>query len=44
MALALGYVLAVARNHQIVTGIGIRKAIDLAVRLLGPTRQSPVPG
>lgn len=32
-ALDLGYVLAVARNHQIVTGIGPRRAIDLAVRL-----------
>jgi SRSO17 transposase len=29
----LGYVLAVAKNHQIVTGIGARRAIDLAVRL-----------
>ena len=29
----LGYVLAIAKNHQIRTGIGIRKAIDLAVRL-----------
>jgi SRSO17 transposase len=33
MALGLGYVLAVAKNHQIITGIGTRKAIDLAVRL-----------
>jgi SRSO17 transposase len=33
MALGLGHVLAVARNHQIITGIGTRKAIDLAVRL-----------
>ena len=31
--LGLGYVLAVAKNHQIVTGIGARRAIDLAVRL-----------
>jgi SRSO17 transposase len=29
----LGYVLAVAKNHQVVTGIGARRAIDLAVRL-----------
>ena len=29
----LGYVLAVAKTHQIVTGIGSRRAIDLAVRL-----------
>jgi SRSO17 transposase len=29
----LGYVLAVAKNHQITTGIGSRRAIDLAVRL-----------
>jgi SRSO17 transposase len=33
MALGLGYVLAVAKNHQFITGIGTRKAIDLAVRL-----------
>jgi SRSO17 transposase len=33
IALELGYVLAVAKNHQILTGIGSRKAIDLAVRL-----------
>jgi SRSO17 transposase len=31
----LGYVLAIAKNHQISTGIGFRRAIDLAVRL-GP--------
>lgn len=29
----LGYVLAIAKNHQITTGIGARRAIDLAVRL-----------
>jgi SRSO17 transposase len=29
----LGYVLAVAKNHQIITGIGPRAAIDLAARL-----------
>jgi SRSO17 transposase len=29
----LGYVLAIAKNHQIRTGIGDRKAIELAVRL-----------
>jgi SRSO17 transposase len=29
----LGYVLAVAKSHQITTGIGSRRAIDLAVRL-----------
>jgi hypothetical protein len=29
----LGYVLAIAKNHQIRTGIGTRRAIDLAVRL-----------
>ena len=29
----IGYVLAVAKNHQVVTGIGARRAIDLAVRL-----------
>jgi hypothetical protein len=28
-----GYVLAVAKSHQFLTGIGPRKAIDLAVRL-----------
>lgn len=28
----LGYVLAVAKNHQVTTGIGARRAIDLAVR------------
>jgi SRSO17 transposase len=32
-ALGLGYVLAIAKSHLIVTGIGARKAIDLAVRL-----------
>jgi SRSO17 transposase len=32
----LGYVLAVAKTHPIATGIGVRRAIDLAVRL--PTR------
>jgi SRSO17 transposase len=31
----LGYVLAVARNHRVRTGIGQRRAIDLAVRLPG---------
>jgi SRSO17 transposase len=29
----LGYVLAIAKDHQIITGIGARRAIDLAVRL-----------
>jgi SRSO17 transposase len=29
----LGYVLAVARSHRVRTGIGTRRAIDLAVRL-----------
>jgi len=29
----LGYVLAVAKSHLIVTGIGTRRAVDLAVRL-----------
>jgi len=29
----VGYVLAVAKDHRIITGIGARKAIDLAVRL-----------
>jgi SRSO17 transposase len=28
----LGYVLAVAKNHHVTTGIGVRRAIDLAVR------------
>lgn len=28
-----GYVLAVAKHHPIVTGIGVRKAVELAVRL-----------
>ena len=28
----LGYVLAVARSHRVVTGIGARRAVDLAVR------------
>jgi SRSO17 transposase len=32
-ARGLGYVLAVAKDHRITTGIGARKAIDLAVRL-----------
>ena len=31
-ATGLGYVLAVAKNHRITTGIGVRRAIDLAVR------------
>ena len=29
----IGYVLAIAKSHQITTGIGDRRAIDLAVRL-----------
>jgi len=29
----IGYVLAVARDHRVMTGIGVRRAIDLAVRL-----------
>jgi SRSO17 transposase len=29
----IGYVLAVAKDHRITTGIGVRRAIDLAVRL-----------
>jgi SRSO17 transposase len=29
----LGYVLAIAKDHQILTGIGTRKAVELAVRL-----------
>jgi SRSO17 transposase len=29
----VGYVLAVAKDHRITTGIGIRKAVELAVRL-----------
>jgi SRSO17 transposase len=29
----IGYVLAIAKNHQITTGIGARRAIDLAVLL-----------
>jgi hypothetical protein len=29
----IGFVLAVAKDHRITTGIGVRKAIDLAVRL-----------
>ena len=29
----LGYVLAVAKDHRIRTGIGVRRAVDLAVRL-----------
>lgn len=33
IALGLGYVLAVAKSHQFLTGIGARRAIDLAVRL-----------
>jgi SRSO17 transposase len=35
----LGYVLAIAKNHQIRTGIGDRRAIDLAVRLRPQHRQ-----
>lgn len=33
VVLGLGYVLAVAKNHLFLTGIGARRAIDLAVRL-----------
>jgi SRSO17 transposase len=33
IGLGLGYVLAVAKNHQILTGIGPRTASDLAARL-----------
>jgi SRSO17 transposase len=33
IALRLGYVLAVAKSHRILTGIGTRTAVDLAVRL-----------
>jgi SRSO17 transposase len=29
----VGYVLAVAKDHRITTGIGVRRAVDLAVRL-----------
>jgi SRSO17 transposase len=29
----LGYVLAVAKDHRITTGIGVRKAVELAVHL-----------
>jgi SRSO17 transposase len=29
----VGYVLAVAKDHRITTGIGVRKAVELAVRL-----------
>jgi SRSO17 transposase len=29
----IGYVLAVARDHRVTTGIGVRRAVDLAVRL-----------
>jgi SRSO17 transposase len=29
----IGYVLAIAKDHRISTGIGIRRAVDLAVRL-----------
>jgi SRSO17 transposase len=29
----LGYVLAVAKDHRITTGVGVRKAVELAVRL-----------
>ena len=35
----LGFVLAVAKDHQITTGIGARRAIDLAVRLPKPAWQ-----
>lgn len=34
-----GYVLAIAKTHQITTGIGARRAIDLAVRLPGRSWQ-----
>nr|WP_269330522.1 IS701 family transposase [Kineosporia babensis] len=37
--LGLGYMLAVAKDHQIRTGIGLRRAIDLAVRLPAATWQ-----
>jgi SRSO17 transposase len=33
VARGVGYVLAIAKSHQITTGIGPRRAIDLAVRL-----------
>jgi SRSO17 transposase len=29
----IGYVLAVARDHRVTTGIGVRRAVDIAVRL-----------
>jgi SRSO17 transposase len=29
----IGYVLAIAKDHRITTGIGVRKAVELAVRL-----------
>jgi SRSO17 transposase len=35
----IGYVLAVARDHRVVTGIGPRRAVDLAVRLPAPAWQ-----
>ena len=31
-ARGLGYVLAVARDHRVTTGVGVRRAVDLAVR------------
>jgi SRSO17 transposase len=36
----IGYVLAIAKSHQITTGIGARRAIDLAVRLPGRSWQA----
>jgi len=38
-ARGLGYVLAVAKSHRFTTGIGSRRAIDLAVRLPGTAWQ-----
>ena len=35
----IGYVLAVAKNHQVSTGTGVRTAIDLAGRLPARARQ-----
>ncbi len=35
----VGYVLAVACDHRVTTGIGVRKAVELAVRLPAPSWQ-----
>ncbi len=40
----VGYVLAVAKDHRFTTGIGTRKAVELAVRLPAPSWQTASAG